>query len=129
MPGTSKRITLTYVAPAHRLMVSLGFAPKSATGGPAFNPSAFGAPVQVAKPVTDTTQNYGLNGEYVGTSLWGQRFSFKLAYNGSQYTDDYSSYTIQNPYCTGATTATCASTTGTILFSPFARLSLPPSNN
>ena len=31
------------------------------------------APVQVAKPIDDTTQNYGVNGEYAGTSPWGKR--------------------------------------------------------
>ena len=82
-------------------------------------------PTSVPKPVDDTTQNYGLNGEYAGTSPWNKKFTFKLAYNGSQYTDDFSSYSIQNPYCTGATSATCAQTTQ----SPVARLSTWPSNN
>jgi len=74
------------------------------------NGSAFSSPIQVPKPVADTTQNYGLNGEYAGTSAWGQRYTFKLGYSGSQYTDDYSSYTVQAP-------------TGTI-----GQMSLPPSN-
>ena len=43
---------------------------------------------QVPKPVDDTTQNYGVNGEYAGTSPWGKKFTVKLAYNGSQYTDN-----------------------------------------
>src|SRR5271169_6424627 len=33
--------------------------------------------IMFAKPVDDTTQNYGLNGEYVGTSPWGQRVVYK----------------------------------------------------
>ena len=46
--------------------------------------TSFGyGPTQVPRPVDDVTQNFGLNGEYVGTSPWGQRFNFKLAYNGS----------------------------------------------
>lgn len=90
--------------------------------------SAFNSPTQVPKPVADTTQNYGLNGEYVGTSPWNKRFNFKLAYSGSQYTDDDSSYTVQSPYCTGTTSASCGGSTATSRLSPFARLSLPPSN-
>ena len=78
------------------------------------------APVQVAKPVDDTTQNYGVNGEYAGTSPWGKRFTFKLAYAGSTYTDNLSSFLVQNPY-----TSASQVTTG---LSPFARMSLPPSN-
>jgi MtrB/PioB family decaheme-associated outer membrane protein len=52
--------------------------------------------MQIPKPVDDSTQNYGLNGEYVGTSPWGQRIVFKLGYQGSQYTDNYTSYTVAN---------------------------------
>jgi len=44
-------------------------------------------PTQVPAPVSDTTQNFGLKGEYVGSSFWGQRYNFKLAYKGSQYTE------------------------------------------
>ena len=86
--------------------------------------------VQVPKPVSDTTQNFGVNGEYVGTSLWGQRYVFKAGYKGSLYTDDYSSYTVQSPYCTGITcnTDTNQNTGGIGTLSPFARLSLPPNN-
>ena len=78
--------------------------------------------IQVPKPVSDSTQNYGVNGEYAGTSFWGQRFTFKLAYSGSQYVDDYSSYTVQSPFCTNPTA--CA-TTSTM---PVAQMSLWPSN-
>ncbi len=63
--------------------------------------NAHSAAVQVPRPVDDTTQNYGLNGEYVGTSPWGKRFNFKLAYNGSTYTDAFTSYTVQSPFTTG----------------------------
>jgi hypothetical protein len=51
--------------------VSAGF---GGLGSGAGNVSMF----QFQKPVDDTTQNYGLNGEYAGTSFWGQRFTFKV---------------------------------------------------
>jgi len=92
------------------------------------NNSVFSDPTQVTKPVADTTQNFGLNGEYAGTSPWNKKFTFKLAYNGSQYSDDYSSYTVQSPYCTGTTSASCSGSSGTSRLSPFARLSTWPSN-
>ncbi len=81
------------------------------TDGVTFSWGTSGVRVDAPKPVDDVTQNYGLNGEYAGTSPWGKKFNFKLAYNGSTYTDANSSYTIQNPFCiTGATT--CDSTIG-----------------
>lgn len=81
-----------------------------------FGPSFGYGPVQVPRPVDDTTQNFGVNGEYVGTSPWGQRFNFKLAYNGSIYTDNISSYTVADPFSNGVSGA-------------FARESTWPSNN
>ncbi|HXZ21292.1 MAG TPA: MtrB/PioB family decaheme-associated outer membrane protein [Pseudolabrys sp.] len=72
--------------------------------------------VQAPRPVDDTTQNYGVNGEYSGTSPWGKKLTVKLAYNGSTYTDNLSNYLAQNPYPTNPG------------FSPFARMSLWPSN-
>ena len=81
-------------------------------------------PTQVPRPVDDTTVNYGLNGEYVGTSFWGQRYTFKLGYKGSEYNDDLSSSQVQNPFCSGSTGASCLNTN----LSPFAQISLPPSN-
>jgi MtrB/PioB family decaheme-associated outer membrane protein len=86
--------------------------------GPAGFP--FG-PNQVIKPVSDTTQNFGVNGEYAGTSLWQQRYTYKVGYQGSTYNDSLSSYTVQNPYCTGNTCEVAS-------LSPFDRLSTPPSN-
>jgi MtrB/PioB family decaheme-associated outer membrane protein len=80
-----------------------------------FGPSFPYGPTQVPRPVDDTTQNFGLNGEYAGT-LWGYRFNFKLAYNGSIYTDAFSGYTIADPINTGVA-------------QPIARLSTWPSNN
>ena len=76
-------------------------------------------PTQVPRPVDDTTQNFGLNGEYVGTSPWGKRFNLKVAYNGSVYTDNMSSYTIQDPLNTVPVPASGAT----------AALSTWPSNN
>lgn len=53
---------------------------------------------QLPKPVDDTTQNYGLNGEYAGTSPWGQRMVLKMAYSGSTYTENLGgdAFTIQS---------------------------------
>ncbi len=70
---------------------------------------------QVPAPVDDSTQNFGAKGEYIGTSLWGQKFTFKAAYNGSIYTDNISSYTVQNPFfpTVGSCTAATASKAGT----------------
>jgi MtrB/PioB family decaheme-associated outer membrane protein len=80
--------------------------------------TSFGyGPTQVPRPVDDVTQNFGLNGEYVGTSPWGQRFNFKLAYNGSVYTDAFTSYTIADPIA------------GVTKSGPFAAESTWPSNN
>jgi MtrB/PioB family decaheme-associated outer membrane protein len=81
-----------------------------------FGPSFPYGPTQVPRPVDDTTQNYGLNGEYAGTSPWGKRFNLKLAYKGSTYTDAFTGYTIADPISTG-------------LAQPIARLSTWPSNN
>lgn len=82
-----------------------------------------GVRVDAPKPVDDTTQNFGMNGEYQGTSPWGKLFTFKVAYTGSVYTDHDSSYTIQNPFCaTGATTCDANS-------APMGMMSLWPSNH
>ena len=90
-------------------------------------PVSRGVRVDAPKPVADTTQNYGASGEYAGTSFWNQKFNVKVAYSGSTYTDDSSSYTVQNPFCpTGATNPTCAFA-GTAS-APTALMSLAPSN-
>ena len=62
-------------------------------------------PTNVPAPVDDSTQNFGTKAEYIGTSLWGQKFTFKAAYNGSIYTDNISSYTVQNPWFPTAASA------------------------
>jgi MtrB/PioB family decaheme-associated outer membrane protein len=88
-----------------------------------FGGGALGPVSQVTAPVADTTQNYGLSGEYAGVSPWGKKFTAKLGYGGSTYTDDLQSYTVQNPFCiTGA--AACAPGSA----APLALVSMPPSN-
>jgi MtrB/PioB family decaheme-associated outer membrane protein len=94
-----------------------------------FYPANQGARVDVAKPIADTTQNFGVNGEYSGTSAWGQKFNAMVGYNGSVYQDDFNAYTVQNPFCdpvggcqftgTGASKVSSA---------PLAMMSTPPSN-
>src|SRR5664280_865266 len=96
--------------------------------GVTFGWGTSGVRVDVPKPVDDTTQNYGLAGEYAGTSPWGKNFNFKLAYNGSTYTDASDSYTVENPFCpAGATGANSCDRTGS-LSAPLARMSEWPSN-
>ncbi len=51
--------------------------------GVVFSPGTSGVAAQVPKPVDDTTQNFGINGEYKGTSPWGKNFTFKVGYAGS----------------------------------------------
>ena len=65
--------------------------------GVVFNNSSSGIIAQAPTPVNDTTQNFGVNGEYAGTSPWGKKFNVKLAYNGSVYEGD-SSFNIDNPF-------------------------------
>jgi MtrB/PioB family decaheme-associated outer membrane protein len=80
-----------------------------------FPSNTIGVPV----PVDDVTQTPKASGEYVGAGPWG-RFSFKLAYAGSIYTDNLTELKVENPF--GNTGATINFGNGT-LTSP-----LPPSN-
>lgn len=82
-----------------------------------------GSRVDVAKPIADTTQNFGVNGEYIGTSAWGQKFNAMVGYMGSAYKDDFADYTVQNPFCVGNTCAGNGTAT-----SPLAMMSTPPDN-
>src|SRR5262245_49046879 len=50
--------------------------------GVVMSPGTTGVRADVPKPVADTTQNFGVNGEYEGTSLWNQAYNLKLAYGG-----------------------------------------------
>jgi MtrB/PioB family decaheme-associated outer membrane protein len=86
--------------------------------------------VDAPRPIDDLTQNYGASGEYAGTSPWSQRYTFKLGYAGSTYTDKWDSYTIENPFCPGSNTTVngfCAR--NGLPSTPLALVSLPPSNN
>lgn len=87
------------------------------------------APTNVPAPVDDSTQNFGAKGEYIGTSLWGQKLTFKAAYTGSVYTDNISSYTVQNPFfpTLGSCTKPTAAAAGTANCVS-GQLSTPPSN-
>jgi len=99
--------------------------------GVAFN-SSVGTVAEAPAPVNDSTQNFGLNGEYVGTTPWDKKFNFKLAYNGSIYRGD-NSFDIDNPFFDPATPIAgnppgipC----GPTFCSPaFSRMSLWPDNN
>ncbi len=79
-------------------------------------------PTQVPAPVDDSTQNFGVSGERSGETPWG-KYTFKLGYAGSVYTDNISSFTVANPFFPSATcpagTTNCAA----------AQLSTPPSND
>ena len=96
--------------------------------GVVFSPGTSGSAAQVPKPVDDRTQNFGVNGEYKGTSPWGKAFTFKLGYAGSIYEDGMGSYTVQNPFCgTGSGMGECARTGSPS--SPLAQMSLWPDNS
>ena len=101
--------------------------------GVVFSPGTSGVAAQVPKPVNDTTQNFGVNGEYKGTSPWGKPFTFKLGYAGSIYQEDFGSYTVQNPFC-DATTPQSTAGVGQCArngsaSSPFALMTLWPNNS
>ena len=46
--------------------------------GVVFSPGTSGVRVDAPKPIDDTTQNFGVSGEYAGTSPWNQKFNLKL---------------------------------------------------
>jgi len=80
--------------------------------------NSIGINAEAPAPVNDSTQNFGLNGEYAGTSPWDKKFNVKLAYNGSIYRGD-SSYDMDNPFFDPATPVNAA----------VGRMSLWPDNN
>ena len=88
-----------------------------------FTSTNTGSRVDVAKPVADTTQNFGVSGEYSGTSPLGKKFNVMLGYNGSVYQDDFNNYTVQNPFCSGLVCAGNGNAT-----TPLAMMSTPPNN-
>jgi MtrB/PioB family decaheme-associated outer membrane protein len=96
----------------------------SQVDGVVFTNGTGGSRVDVAKPIADTTQNFGVNGEYIGTSLWGQKFNAMIGYNGSVYKDDFADYTVQDPFCNGAVCAPSALHTASL-----AMMSTPPDNS
>ena len=51
--------------------------------------------IQVVKPVDDSTQNYDANGQWVGTSPWGQRLVIQAGYEGSSFQDKYTDFLVQ----------------------------------
>lgn len=95
----------------------------SQVDGVLFTGTNNGSRVDVAKPVADTTQNFGVNGEYSGISAWGKKFNAMVGYNGSVYQDDFNNYTVQNPFCLGLTCAGNGTAT-----TPLAMMSTPPNN-
>ncbi|HEY4932428.1 MAG TPA: MtrB/PioB family outer membrane beta-barrel protein, partial [Terriglobales bacterium] len=95
----------------------------SQVDGVLFTSTNTGSRVDVAKPVADTTQNFGVNGEYSGTSAWGQKFNAMVGYNGSVYQDDFNNFTVQNPFCVGTVCAGNGNPT-----TPLAMVSTPPNN-
>lgn len=95
--------------------------------GVVFSPGTSGVAAQVPKPVDDTTQNFGINGEYKGTSPWGKLFTFKLGYAGSVFEEERQSYTVENPFCaTGSGPGECARNGSPS--SPLALMTLWPDN-
>jgi MtrB/PioB family decaheme-associated outer membrane protein len=87
-------------------------------------------PEEHPAPVDDTTQNFGANGEYAGVSPWGGKYSVQVAYNGSRYTDNISSYFVQNPFT--PTLGSCVKPTAAAAGTPScvsAQVSTPPSNS
>ena len=55
-------------------------------------------PLELPKPVDDTTQNGNIKGEYAGTTPWGKPFNVALGYGISVYENDVESLTFQNPW-------------------------------
>jgi len=95
----------------------------SQVDGVLFTNTNNGSRVDVAKPVADTTQNFGVSGEYAGTSVWGKKFNAIVGYGGSVYQDDFNNYTVQNPFCSGLV---CAGNNNPT--TPLAMMSTPPNN-
>src|SRR5262249_12352052 len=96
--------------------------------GVIFNSATIGLRVDVPKPVADSTQNYGVSGEYAGTSFWNQKFNVKVAYSGSTSTDRANTCPVEKSLCpTGPINNTCAIAGAPS--SPIAQMTSWPSNN
>ena len=103
---------------AYSYMSRTGTQVSGLEGGPAGSEIANNQ--QVLRPVDDSTQNYGTNGEYVGTSFWNQKYILTLGYSGSQYNDKWNDFLVQ-----GAGTGTALKP---VPSTKFAALSLWPDN-
>jgi MtrB/PioB family decaheme-associated outer membrane protein len=55
-------------------------------------------PIELPKPLDDTTQNGNVKGEYSGTTPWGKPFNVALGYGISVYQNDVNSLSFQNPW-------------------------------
>ncbi|MCG6206507.1 MtrB/PioB family decaheme-associated outer membrane protein [Rhodopseudomonas sp. HC1] len=78
--------------------------------------------LQAPRPINDTTQIAKLGTQYFGATPWGGRYNVNLAGGASLYQNEYSSYTLENPFYDNSTAANRAS------FPQYARISLMPSN-
>lgn len=76
-------------------------------------------PIELPKPVDDTTQNGNFSGEYSGSTPWGKPFNVAFGYGFSIYKTDFNSVTFQNPW----------NTVNTAVYPLWNRYGLFPDNN
>jgi MtrB/PioB family decaheme-associated outer membrane protein len=55
-------------------------------------------PIELPKPLDDTTQNGNVKGEYAGSTPWGKPFNVAFGYGISVYSNDIDSLSFQNPW-------------------------------
>jgi len=77
--------------------------------------------LQAPRPIDDTTQNAKLTSQYFGATPWGGHYNVQLGGGASLFDNSFNSFTVQNPFYDAAPA-------NTRLYSPFARISLAPSN-
>ena len=65
------------------------------------------APVEVPKPVDDTTQNGNVKGEYAGSTPWGKQFNVALGYGVSVYNNDVGCASVAGYRTPGSPDANC----------------------
>ncbi|WP_041802888.1 MtrB/PioB family decaheme-associated outer membrane protein [Rhodopseudomonas palustris] len=75
--------------------------------------------LQAPRPIDDTTQIGKVTGQYFGPTPWGGHFNVQVGGGVSLFENNYSSFTVQNPF---------ADTVTPSIYSPAARISLMPSN-
>ena len=102
--------------------VSWGYATAAAGAAPS-SPRPTNV-IEMPQPLDDTTQNVNAKAEYVGTTLFGTRWSTNLRYSGSFYDNDIKRIDIENPFC-----LTCSLFTGTDRGPTLLRWAPPPNNN